>query len=183
MWSWPWDAPFGKINYLSINGKNVRISGNPRIEELKIKVRNLDLDAFSWNIGKIGPTKFTALIAENDINKYLAGKLDPITDHKLKLLPGKIEFEGLYRAPLKIFIPVSLEGELLIEKKQMLILRLFNLKILNTTIPPAILKVFHPIINPIVDLRKSKIKLFIDRYEMRNGAIYVEGEAFLRTGR
>ncbi|MCD6309690.1 MAG: LmeA family phospholipid-binding protein [Candidatus Eremiobacteraeota bacterium] len=183
LWAWPWDAPFGKISRLVINGKNIRIPGNPKFERLKIDIHNIDLDPLSWSIGKIKKTKFTAKLNQDDINKYLVGKLGPITNHKLLLLPGKIAFEGIYNGPLKIMIPISLKGELEIKRKQVVILKLDHLKIIDTTIPPLLLKIVQPIINPVVDLRKGKIKFFIDRCEVKEQVILIEGEAFIKTGK
>ncbi|MCL5036276.1 MAG: DUF2993 domain-containing protein [Chloroflexi bacterium] len=180
LWAWPWDAPFGKISRIVITGKNVRVPRNPRFQYLKINIRNMDLDAFSWNINKTESTKFKAVLNEDDINKYLAGKLGPIKDHRLKLLPGRIAFEGIYQAPLKIFIPISLEGKIIIDKRELVMLELYNLKIINTSIPRGILKVFNPLINPIADLKKSKIRLLIDNYEIREHTLNLEGEAYIR---
>jgi hypothetical protein len=163
----------GNINQLEISGFRVKIKDNPVINQLNITSKDIK---YHKKLQAIGTTTFNAQIMESDLNDYLNSKKLPLQKAQINLQNSKLILQGNYPIFLDQTVPIKLEGNFEMKDETKVNLNINRLNVANIGIPEFALNMLEQKINPLTDLQKAKLPLFIKILVIVPGGLSLQGE-------
>jgi hypothetical protein len=165
----------GRIDKMDICGRDVKMPNGVQLDRLDVGLVGVHFKP-DQTVTKVEGASFTASVAEDDLNDYLAKYRPDLRGAHITLEPDKLT---LTANPKVLFLrtPAKVEGTLIVVDGTKLYIILKRVSTRGIRVPGFVRGRIQHDVNPVLDTKAMGIGARLESVRISNGAITVTGTA------